>query len=67
VGAARVLERGSLTQDMYSVHMQQSAHLYLGESKPDAGHGFGSYATINAYVTIKTSTIFAPYFQMGAA
>ena len=57
VGATHVLERGSLTRGMCSAYMQQSAHSCPRESKLDVGHGFGPYATINAYVTINASTI----------
>ena len=57
VGATHVLERGSLTRGMCSAYMQQSAHSCPGERKPDAGHEFGLYVIINAYVTINASTI----------
>ena len=57
MGATRVLKRGSPTRGMDLAHTQQSAHSCPRESKLDVGHGFGPYATINAYVTINTSTI----------
>ena len=69
------LEKGSPTRDMNTLTLIRHGKGGMrapgrcdrdtcpGERKPDAGHEFGLYVIINAYVTINASTILLYIFK----